>query len=297
MTPPILRTARLELSPYVPDDEEAFVRLFQDERVSRWVGDGPDEEAEDRALFHRIFGVYEQDEFDVWAVRQDGMLVGHAEIKPTEVSGGHEIIYVLAHKVWGRGLGTELARALTEYGFEHHGLDAVHATVAAPNAASLAVLGRLGYRPVRQIPQPGGEVVVLLSVDRGVGRRLIQARRRYQDYLRPETGNRDTGNRAEPGAAVGWTGTPEHVKILYRRDGDGRVVWSAVWFRATDSRVENQDPVIERSGEVDSPDPDEIAAWALSRCGDVQVSVPAIRRLVALDEFLTEWWPENRDVD
>lgn len=166
MTPPILRTARLEMSPYTPEDEESFVTLFQDERVTRWVGDGPDEEAEDRALFHRIFGVYAQDRFDVWAVRQAGRLVGHAEIKPTEVSGGYEIIYVLAYEVWGRGLGTELARALTHYGFEHYGLDAVHATVAAPNAASLRVLGRLGYRPVRKIPQPGGEIVVLLGVDR-----------------------------------------------------------------------------------------------------------------------------------
>ncbi len=128
--------------------------------------------------------------------------------------------------------------------------------------------------------------------ERAVEPPAAQERRRCQDYLRPDADVR----RAESGGAVGWMRTPEHIKVSYDRDGDGQVIWSAVWFRAADSCVENQDPVIER-GQVVSPEPDEMAAWALSRCGDVQVSVPAIRRLVALDEFLTEWWPENRDVD
>ena len=79
--PPTLRTPRLVLDAYRPDDEEDFVALFQDRRVSRWMGDGPDAEAEDRALFRRIFSkVYAEDLFDVWAVRRAGLLVGHAEI-------------------------------------------------------------------------------------------------------------------------------------------------------------------------------------------------------------------------
>ncbi|MEU3505350.1 GNAT family N-acetyltransferase, partial [Streptomyces hundungensis] len=107
---PTLRTERLLLDPYTPDDEEDFVALFQDPRVSRWMGEGPTSEAEDRALFRRVFTqVYARDLFAVWAVRRDGVLIGHAEIKPTEATGGHEIIYALAPAAWGAGLGTELA--------------------------------------------------------------------------------------------------------------------------------------------------------------------------------------------
>lgn len=70
---PVLRTDRLLLDPYTPEDEEAFVALFQDTRVSRWMGDGPTTEAEDRALFGRVFTkVYAENLFDVWAVRRDG---------------------------------------------------------------------------------------------------------------------------------------------------------------------------------------------------------------------------------
>src|SRR5688500_371080 len=116
---PTLRTERLVLEPYVPADEEDFVALFQDTRVSRWMGDGPDSEESDRALFWRVFThVYDVDKFDVWAVRENGVFVGHAEIKPTEESGGHELIYALAFDAWGRGLGTELALAICAYGFE-----------------------------------------------------------------------------------------------------------------------------------------------------------------------------------
>ncbi|MFI9103630.1 GNAT family N-acetyltransferase [Streptomyces fildesensis] len=160
---PALRTERLLLTPYVPEDEEGFVALFQDTRVSRWMGDGPASEAADRALFGRIFTkVYAQDLFDVWAVRRDGLLVGHAEIKPTDVSGGHEIIYALAPAAWGSGLGTEVAEAVIAYGFDTLGLTQVHATVAATNTASLTLLDRIGFEQVRDVTEDDGSTTRVL---------------------------------------------------------------------------------------------------------------------------------------
>ncbi|WP_298563160.1 GNAT family N-acetyltransferase [Streptomyces luteogriseus] len=162
--PPTLRTPRLVLDAYRPDDEEDFVALFQDRRVSRWMGDGPDAEAEDRALFRRIFSkVYAEDLFDVWAVRRAGLLVGHAEIKRTEEVDGHEIVYALGPEVWGSGLGTELAEALVGHGFESLGLTAVHATVAAQNKASLRLLGRIGFEHARDIVEDDGSLTRVLT--------------------------------------------------------------------------------------------------------------------------------------
>ncbi|RFU82602.1 N-acetyltransferase [Streptomyces triticagri] len=164
---PVLHTERLLLEPYVRADEEDFVALFQDTRVSRWMGDGPDTEAADRALFGRIFSkVYAESLFDVWAVRHEGRLVGHAEIKWTAEVEGHEIIYALAPEVWGSGLGTELAQKLVEYGFATLGLTAVHATVAAPNAASLAVLTRIGFEHVRDVEEDDGSTTHVLTRSR-----------------------------------------------------------------------------------------------------------------------------------
>ncbi|MER5819765.1 MULTISPECIES: GNAT family N-acetyltransferase [Streptomyces] len=161
---PTLRTERLLLEPYAPEDEEDFVALFQDTDVSRWMGDGPSTEAEDRALFGRVFTkVYAQDLFAVWAVRRDGELVGHAEIKRTEAVDGHEIIYALAPAAWGIGLGTELARALLDHGFGPLGLSAVHATVAAENTASLTLLERIGFEHTRDIEEDDGSTTRVLT--------------------------------------------------------------------------------------------------------------------------------------
>ncbi|MFJ5728375.1 GNAT family N-acetyltransferase [Streptomyces paradoxus] len=165
--PPTLHTARLLLDPYTPDDEEGFVALFQDVRVSRWMGDGPSSEADVRALFGRIFSkVYARDLFDVWAVRRDGRLVGHAEIKRTDAVDGHEIVYALTPKAWGSGLGTELAEALLAYGFGTLGLAGVHATVAAENEASLRLLGRIGFEHVRDIEEGDGSLTRVLTARR-----------------------------------------------------------------------------------------------------------------------------------
>ncbi|MEU1004646.1 GNAT family N-acetyltransferase [Streptomyces tibetensis] len=162
--PPTLSTPRLLLDAYTPDDEESFVALFQDTRVSRWMGDGPAAEAADRALFGRIFSkVYAGDLFDVWAVRRGGLLVGHAEIKRTEEVGGHEIVYALGPEVWGSGLGTELAQALVGYGFEVLGLTEVHATVAAQNQASLRLLGKIGFEHTRNIVEDDGALTRVLT--------------------------------------------------------------------------------------------------------------------------------------
>ncbi|CAM5649496.1 GNAT family N-acetyltransferase [Streptomyces californicus] len=161
---PTLRTERLLLEPYAPEDEEDFVALFQDTDVSRWMGDEPSTEAEDRALFGRVFTkVYAQDLFAVWAVRRDGELVGHAEIKRTEAVDGHEIIYALAPAAWGIGLGTELARALLDHGFGTLGLSEVHATVAAENTASLTLLERIGFEHTRDIDEDDGSTTRVLT--------------------------------------------------------------------------------------------------------------------------------------
>ncbi|MFF8261206.1 GNAT family N-acetyltransferase [Streptomyces virginiae] len=161
---PVLRTERLLLDPYTPEDEDAFVALFQDTRVSQWMGDGPATEAEDRALFGRVFTkVYAEDLFDVWAVRRDGRLVGHAEIKRTDEVGGHELVYALAPGAWGSGLGTEIAEAVVRHAFEGLGLTEVYATVAAPNTASLALLTRIGFAHVRDVREDDGSTTRVLT--------------------------------------------------------------------------------------------------------------------------------------
>jgi RimJ/RimL family protein N-acetyltransferase len=158
---PTLRTRRLVLRPYLPTDEDAFAGLFEDDQVTRWMG-MPD--ADMRTVFRRGFDPGRVT-WDIWAVVEDGTFVGHAEIKPSPNPhvDGHELVYALAPGAWGRGLGTEVAAAVTDYGIGGLGLSEVRATVAAENAASLRLLANLGYNHVRNLEEDDGEVTHLLT--------------------------------------------------------------------------------------------------------------------------------------
>jgi RimJ/RimL family protein N-acetyltransferase len=161
---PTLNTERLVLKPYEIEDAEAFVALFTDEAVAQWMGDGPQSRDENRAIFGRIFtDVYAHDRFDVWAVWEGDRFVGHAEVKDTTEIEGHEIVYALSRDVWHRGLGSELARALTSYSVDVLGLDEVHATVDARNLASLVVLEKAGFVRMREVANDDGSTTVVLT--------------------------------------------------------------------------------------------------------------------------------------
>ncbi|MFC0003863.1 GNAT family N-acetyltransferase [Micromonospora siamensis] len=164
MPTPVLRTPRLLLEPYRRADAEVAVALLTDPEVGRYMGNGPMGETQARGVFDRLFSqVYPQDRFAVWAVRRDGELVGHAEIKRTDDVDGHEIIYALLPSAWGAGLGSEIARAVVAHGFDTLGLSTVYATVAADNTASLALLDRLGFRHERDVTEDDGSTTRVLA--------------------------------------------------------------------------------------------------------------------------------------
>ena len=78
-------------------------------------------------------------------------LVGTAGLRPLEDSG-LEIFYSLAPGAWGHGYATEAARAVVEYGLGPLGLPEVLAEVDEGNAASVAVVKRLGMTPYAVVP-------------------------------------------------------------------------------------------------------------------------------------------------
>lgn len=56
-----------------------------------------------------------------------------------------EVGYWLGRAHWGHGIATRCLRALTEYGFEKHGMVRLFAGVFEGNAASARVLEKCGY--------------------------------------------------------------------------------------------------------------------------------------------------------
>lgn len=61
-----------------------------------------------------------------------------------------ELRYGVAEPAWGRGLATEIARAVLEDARTRLGMRELRASTNAPNAASISVLRRLGFRQERR---------------------------------------------------------------------------------------------------------------------------------------------------
>ncbi len=165
----LLSTERLVLRPVTADDHAAVLAHWTQPDVRRFLFDGAAPSAAEVAeTIEESIGDFAARGFGVWlielssAARLDSTvagLVGTAGLRPLGGSGleplggsGLEIFYSLAPGAWGHGYATEAARAVVEYGLGPLGLPEVLAEVDEGNAASVAVIKRLGMTPYAVVP-------------------------------------------------------------------------------------------------------------------------------------------------
>lgn len=144
-------TERMHLRPYAFDDFDAFHDLHSRDDVARYLPwETRDEAASRRAIGrHQTLSVDKDDDGATLAGfdRGTGQLVGEFVLFLRSVrNGGGEIGYVLHPDFQGHGLATEGSRHLLELAFGPLGLRRVVARLDSRNAASAAVLTRLGMR-------------------------------------------------------------------------------------------------------------------------------------------------------
>jgi ribosomal-protein-serine acetyltransferase len=93
------------------------------------------------------------------AIRQDGRLVGFADLRRDRLGAGAEVGYWLASTALGRGVMTRTVAALIDLAFGRFGLHRVELQAATGNRRSRAVAERLGMtldgvrREVEELPQ------------------------------------------------------------------------------------------------------------------------------------------------
>ena len=157
----LLRTERLVLRPVTADDHAALLAHWTQPDVRRFLFDGAAPSAAEVAeTIEESIGDFAARGFGVWLIEPGPAagpvgtaagLVGTAGLRPLEGSG-LEIFYSLAPGAWGHGYATEAARAVVEYGLGPLGLPEVLAEVDEGNAASVAVVKRLGMTPYAVVP-------------------------------------------------------------------------------------------------------------------------------------------------
>jgi len=147
---PELRTERLRLRRWRESDHEPFAELNGDPLVMEHFPATLTREQSD-ALIERIESCFREHGHGLWAVELPGLipLAGFVGLWPQEAAElpfapAVEIGWRLAREAWGRGIATEAATRVLEFGFGELGLDEIVAFTSAGNHRSRAVMERLG---------------------------------------------------------------------------------------------------------------------------------------------------------
>ena len=156
-----LTSDRLLLRPFEPEDVPAAHVIYRDPEVMRWVGTGPVSRAEQTAAMLAGYIAHQRRHgFSFWAVieQSTGTLIGDAGLY---ARAEHvELGYTLGRSHWGQGYGTEAAAACVHGAFDGLELEELSALVRPENAASLAVVGKLGFAEAGRIYAHGAPHIV-----------------------------------------------------------------------------------------------------------------------------------------
>jgi len=91
----------------------------------------------------------------MFAVIVDGSFIGTCSLhKIDTINRNGEIGYMIGNRnFWGKGIGTAVVRALTDYGFNRLNLHKISAGVEEPNIGSCVALEKNGFTKIAAIPE------------------------------------------------------------------------------------------------------------------------------------------------
>jgi RimJ/RimL family protein N-acetyltransferase len=145
----VLETKRLMLRRLTLDDLDALFALYSDPDVRKYFPEGTLTYEETKEELEWIINVYYgQYGFGLWATiyQETGEFIGRCGLLPWTIEQRLEVevAYLLAKAYWGQGLGTEVAQAIVDYGFEQLQLSRLICLIDPENHASVKVARKIG---------------------------------------------------------------------------------------------------------------------------------------------------------
>lgn len=147
---PELRGERIRLRGPRAGDVDALFALFSDPRVTRyWSRPAMQARAEAEALIADIAEGFEQRRMLNWVIADaEDAVIGSCTLFQFDARHRRvELGFALQRSQWGRGLAREAAALAIGWGFGTLGLHRIDACIDPDNAASRALLVRLGFVP------------------------------------------------------------------------------------------------------------------------------------------------------
>jgi RimJ/RimL family protein N-acetyltransferase len=147
MYPVELHGQRVMLREFTSGDLADSLRIVGDDEVTSWLSFDSRNADEARTMLEGIVTRARQqpraEYYLAAALPADGAVIGFARLGLAGVRAA-KLGFAIRHSDWGRGYATDAAQALITFGFGELGLHRISAAAGPDNAASLAVIKRLG---------------------------------------------------------------------------------------------------------------------------------------------------------
>lgn len=160
---PELETQRLLLRGFREEDLDAFAQMCGDPEVMRYIGLGKClSRSESWRSMATMLGHWQLRGYGMWAVEEcpSGEMIGRIGCWQPEGWPGFEIGWTLRQAYWGRGLGTEGAKAAMDYAFGKLQQSHVISLIHPENYLSRRVAEKLGEKLEGTMEISGGEAVI-----------------------------------------------------------------------------------------------------------------------------------------
>ena len=146
----VTETKRLILRYFIPSDIDRLAKIVADPEVMRFSETGVKNRAQAEDFLDWMLYHYQKYGFGLYAVidKESSELIGYCGLLLWTLDNHREmeIGYRLATDYWGRGLATEAAKAVRDYGWQLTKSDRIICIIEPTNYNSIRVAEKLGMK-------------------------------------------------------------------------------------------------------------------------------------------------------
>jgi RimJ/RimL family protein N-acetyltransferase len=143
-------TDRLYQRPWRPEDADAVAAMYAKPQVMTWIPGGAWDRSQTERFVARMIEMHERQGFCIYPVllKESDKIIGHCGLNHLERGPEIEIAFLFDEQYWGKGFATEIARAVLKRALQTMGVERVVAVAFPENARSIAVMQRIGMKPI-----------------------------------------------------------------------------------------------------------------------------------------------------
>jgi ribosomal-protein-alanine N-acetyltransferase len=160
----LYQSPKIIIREFLPSEQQTFLDLFKDTQVTKYLPNATPERYVE--MFHELLENYKNKNLSRWAIfdvsNNDfiGICVARIFVYNTNQI---EIGYVLSRKYWGKGIATEVCKAIMQYSFANTTTKEVVAITDINNSGSQNVLQKAGFLRLENLIRNEEEIAYFMT--------------------------------------------------------------------------------------------------------------------------------------